>query len=77
MRSTQFDLGRDISKQRHFEGARYRRGNLGLQFQHISQIAVICLRPEMKAGDRIDQLRGDSEGVRGAPDAPFEHCADI
>ena len=31
----------------------------------------------MKARDRIDQLRGDAEGVCGAPHAPFEDCAHV
>src|ERR1700689_4154158 len=31
----------------------------------------------MKARDCIDQLRGDADGVRGAPHTAFEHCAHV
>ena len=76
-RPAELDFGRDIAEQRDFQGAGHRGGNLGLKFQHIAYVPVIGLRPQVKARDRIDQLRGDADGVRGAPHAPFEHCAHV
>jgi len=76
-RPAELDFGRDIPKECHFQGAGYRGGDLGLKFEHISQVPVIGLRPQVKARDCIDQLRGDADGVRRAPDAAFEDCADV
>ena len=35
-RPAQLDFGREIAEKRDFKSARHRRGNLGLQFQHIA-----------------------------------------
>jgi hypothetical protein len=31
----------------------------------------------VKAGDRVDELRGDADGVRRASHAAFEYCAHV
>jgi hypothetical protein len=71
-RPAELDFGRDIAEERDFQSARHRGRNLGLKFQHIAQVPVIGLRPQVKARDRIDQLRGDADGVLERRDAPFE-----
>src|SRR5207237_7821826 len=41
------------------------QGNLVLQFEDVVERAVISLGPDMRAGRGLDQLRGDTDPVRG------------
>src|SRR5580698_8535566 len=71
------DFRRYVPEQIHLEGTRNSARNLGLELQHIAEIAVVGLGPEVKSRDRIDQLRRDAHGVARAPDASLEYRADI
>ncbi len=51
-------------------------GDPVLEVEHILDRAVELLRPEMRTGDAVDQLRRDPQPVAGAPHAAFEHVAD-
>jgi hypothetical protein len=53
-----------------------RTGDLVLKVEYVLEVAIVALRPEVKAGGGIDQLRIDPNPVRRAPDAAFEHVAD-
>jgi hypothetical protein len=41
----------------------------------ITRVAVEQLRPQMRVGLGVDQLRSDAELVARLPNAPFEHIA--
>jgi hypothetical protein len=41
------------------------QGNLVLQFEDVVERAVISLGPDMRAGRGLDQLRSDTDPVRG------------
>ena len=62
-RPAELDFGRDIPEQRDFQRLGHGGGDLGLKLEHIPQVPVIGLRPQVKARDGIDQLRGDADGV--------------
>ena len=53
----------DVPEQGDLEGARDGSRDLGLELQHIAEVSVIGLRPEVKPGDCIDQLRGNAHGM--------------
>ena len=71
------DFRRDTAKESDLEGAGHRIGDFRLQRQHIAEIPVIGLRPEVEACDRVIELRGDTNRVSRAPHAPLENCADV
>ena len=47
--------------------------NLAVQSEHVAQIAIVALRPEMTIVARIDQLRRDAHPILVPKDRPFEH----
>ena len=47
-------------------------GDLALDGEDIGQIAIISLRPKMRVGPRVDQLRIYSHTIGRALDAAFE-----
>src|SRR5262245_40275392 len=49
---------------------------LPLQFKDVFQHTVIALRPNMIAGQRVDQLAGDTYPIGRLPYAAFQHVAD-
>jgi hypothetical protein len=61
--ASHLDLLHRVGKQAHLQRAGNGTCNFGLQFQHIGQIAVVGMRPEVKSGHRVDQLRGDAHSV--------------
>ena len=63
MRPAELHLLGDVAEQCDFERTRHRIRNLGLQCQHITESAVIGLRPKVKPGNPVHQLRGDANGV--------------
>ena len=48
-------------------------GDLTLNGEHIRQIAIVGLRPEVRVGSRVDQLRVDADTVAVALHAAFKH----
>jgi hypothetical protein len=58
---------------------RDRTDNVGrdfvLQVKNIFKAAVETVRPQMRAGQGIDQLPGDANLVTSLADAAFEHIA--
>ena len=53
-----------------------RFGDFALDSEHVSQIARVGLRPEMRVVPGVDQLRINSNLVCDALDAPFQHMGD-
>jgi hypothetical protein len=47
-----------------------------LDGEHISQIAIVGLCPQMRVGAGIDQLGVDPDAVASALHAAFEHMGD-
>ena len=77
VRPAQLDLRRELPEQAHLEGTRDRICNVGLQLQHIAQVPVVSLRPQVKSRNRIDELRGDTHGVARTPHTALEYGAHI
>ena len=50
-----------------------RFGDFALDPEHVSQIASVGLRPEMRVVPGVDQLRIYPNLVCDALDAPFQH----
>ena len=44
-----------------------------LDLEDIGQIAVVAVGPQVTAGCRVDELRGDPHALAGAADGAFEH----
>src|SRR5215472_19009344 len=76
-RAPGFHLGGRVSKESHFEGARHGARDLSLQLQNIAEIPVIGFRPEVKPGDGVNELRGDTYPMDRAAYAAFKHRPDI
>ena len=51
-------------------------GNLVLHGKGIGEVAVVALAPQMGAGRRLDELRGDAHAVTRLAHASLEHIAD-
>src|SRR5512132_104585 len=49
-----------------------RRGDLALDGEHIGQIAIVGLCPQMRVGASVDQLGVDPDALRITLDAAFE-----
>ena len=49
--------------------------HLVLKLEDVFERAVEAIGPEMRAGDRIDQLRGDAHPVAALAHRAFEHVA--
>src|SRR5215469_16545294 len=77
MRTTELYFLGDIAQQSNLECLGDGAGDLRLEFQHITQVPVIGLRPQMKPGDRIDELCGDADRAARAAHASFEDCGDV
>src|SRR5207237_7869399 len=67
-RAAQLSLGDGRSN-----GDRHRLGDLVLEREDVSQIAVVAFRPDMLSALGLDQLRGDPEPVAGLAQAALEH----
>ena len=57
----------------HFGGERQR--DLVLHRKDVGEVAVEAVRPDMHAGRRVDQLRGDPDSIGCLADASLEHEA--
>src|SRR4051794_34703656 len=53
-----------------------RASNLGLDGEHVGEIAVVILRPKMDIRSSVDQLRADPDTVTGALHAAFQDVSD-
>ena len=53
-----------------------RLGDLVLHGEHVGEVAVVALGPEMAAGGDVVELRGDAHAVAALAHAAFEHVAD-
>ena len=68
----QRDLGR---ADRRAHGAGDALGDLVLEVEEVVDDAVVAVGPEMRAGNGVDELRGDAHPVAGLAQAPFEDVA--
>src|SRR6516165_6560559 len=50
--------------------------NLVLQFENVFERAVEAIGPKMRAGLRLDQLRGDPHATASFAHRTFQHIAD-
>ena len=62
---------REVDLERVDDGARH----LVLDFEDVDQLAVIALRPEMRAAASVDELRRDAHARPGLAHASFQHMA--
>ena len=58
------------------DGGRDARRDLVLKGENIGQLTVVSLRPDVIAGNRIQQLAGDTHPLSALAHAAFEHIAD-
>src|SRR5262249_13012009 len=58
------------------DGADHALGHLVLELENILERPVEPIRPDVRSGSRIDELRGDAYPVRRLAHAAFEHIAD-
>src|SRR5439155_6054890 len=63
----EFDL------QRRDDGPR----NILLDSEHILELAVVCIRPQLVPIAGAHELRRDANAVAAAPDAPLEYGTDV
>jgi hypothetical protein len=49
--------------------------DLVLEGEDVLEVTIEALRPKVKAGGRVDQLRINPDPSRDTPDAAFEHIA--
>ena len=49
-----------------------RRRDLVLNLEYLCQLAIVALRPDMRAARRFDKLGGDANAVARAPDAALQ-----
>src|ERR1700730_5366090 len=54
---------------------RHRLGDLVLQCEDVSEIAIVALGPDMRPGLGLDQLRGKPDPVAGFAQDAFQHLA--
>jgi hypothetical protein len=57
-------------------GRQHGTGDLGLQLEDVAQLALECLRPELEAVERVDQLHVDAHRLTMLAHAAFEHGRD-
>src|SRR5262245_30827797 len=50
--------------------------NLLLYREDVFKHAIVAFRPDVIAGERVDQLASDTNSVRRPADAPLKHVAD-
>ena len=51
-------------------------GDLVLHREHVGQLAIVALRPQVAAVGGVDQLRRDPDPIAGLAHAAFEHVRD-
>jgi hypothetical protein len=68
-----FDLG---VTERRLDHPRNADGDVILQFEHIFELTVEAVGPEMRPAQRVDQLRRDAHPVSALSHRAFEHVAD-
>jgi hypothetical protein len=73
----QFYLLGNVREQCDLECLGHGGGDLGLQFQYVTEVAVIGLRPQVKPRISFNQLGGDTYGVIRSPHAPLQHRRDV
>ena len=61
--------------QRRFDDAGNARRDLVLKVEDIFERAIEAVGPEMRAGERVDQLRGDPHPIASLAHRAFEHIA--
>jgi hypothetical protein len=71
------ERGRAASQQRHLQGPRHRACDLVLDPEDVVQLAIIGLRPQVKAIGRIDQVCRDPDPVACLPHAALEERCDL
>ena len=62
--------------QRGRQGAGDGGGEFVLHREDIDQVAIVAIGPDMAAGRRVDQLRGQADASAGFADAAFQNVAD-
>ena len=65
--------GRRLAEQRQLQLADYGARDVVLDLEHILEVAVVRLRPEVIAVVGAHQLCRDAHGVTHLADAPFQH----
>ena len=63
--------------QHDLEGVDDARRDLILNREHILHLAVVSLRPHLKARCDIDELSRDAKTIAGLPHASLEHSVDF
>src|ERR1700704_1518047 len=63
------------SLQRWRDCAHNARGHLILQIEHVRQLTIEAVRPEMSASRSVNELTGDAHSVCRLAHAAFEHVA--
>ena len=66
------ETGLRLGRQRHRDGPGDGPGDLALQDQHVAQLAVIGLGPDVALVDDLYELSGDPHALAGAPEAALE-----
>ena len=61
--------------QRRLDDASNADRDLLLQFEYVFERAVEAVGPQVRAGFRLDQLRGDAHPPTALPDRAFENVA--
>ena len=68
---------RRCAKQGHFQLLHHVGGDLVLDLEDVVELAVVGLRPQMRVGAGLDQLRGNPDGVARLAHRAFEHVGDV
>ncbi len=64
-------------QQLELEGCDHRPGDLVLDSEHVGELAVVGLRPQVIAVGRVDELRGDADLIARLAHAALEHGGDV
>jgi hypothetical protein len=76
-RSRLFDLPRLGGLERDVQGLGDALRDVALDREHVGQVAIVILGPEMGLTAYVDQLRGDAQAVAGLLDAALEKVAHV
>ena len=65
------------AEQRDLELLHHVGRDLVLDLENVVQLAVVGLRPQVRVGAGLDQLRGDPDRVAGLADRAFQHVGHV